>query len=157
MCCFNSLLWLKSGYTVKYSLSPREIPRAPPSGFPLCSGHISPYIPLLVKIQTQYLCTHEEGNSRSPNSRKSLIIWLPWKLSGAPSVSRLSPALKPASCWMRSGRWRISQHLVRQAGHCLSKGIVQMGRGHIGANLFQPAVSSTLVLMQVLACPWIPR
>ena len=36
---------LKSGFTVKYSLSPREIPRLPPWGFPSCSGYISPYIP----------------------------------------------------------------------------------------------------------------
>ena len=43
-----------SGYTVKYSLSPREIPRAPPSGIPSCSGYISPYIPPLVIIQIQY-------------------------------------------------------------------------------------------------------
>ena len=50
-----SVLWLKSGYTVKYSLSPQEIPWAPPSGFPSCSGYISPYIPPLVIIQIQYL------------------------------------------------------------------------------------------------------
>ena len=49
-----SALLLKSGYTVKYSLSPREIHRAPPSGFPSCSGYISPYIPHLVMIQIQY-------------------------------------------------------------------------------------------------------
>ena len=54
-----SVLWLKSGYTVKYSLSPREIPRAPPSGFPVCSGYISPYIPPLYIIRIQYwLCSH---------------------------------------------------------------------------------------------------
>ena len=41
---------LKLGYTVKYSLSPREIPRAPPSGFPSCSGYKSPYSPPLVII-----------------------------------------------------------------------------------------------------------
>ena len=40
---------------MKYSLSPREIPRAPPSGFPSGSGYISPYIPPLVTIQTQYI------------------------------------------------------------------------------------------------------
>ena len=39
---------------MKYSLTPREIPRTPPSGFPLCSGYISPYIPPLVIIQIQY-------------------------------------------------------------------------------------------------------
>ena len=37
-----------------YSLSPREIPWAQPSGFPSCSGYISPYIPPLVIIQIQY-------------------------------------------------------------------------------------------------------
>ena len=30
----------KSGYTVKYSLRPQEIPWAPPSGSPSCSGYI---------------------------------------------------------------------------------------------------------------------
>ena len=50
-----SVLWLESGYTVKYSLSPREIPWAPPSGFPSGSGYISLYIPPLVTIQTQYI------------------------------------------------------------------------------------------------------
>ena len=53
-----SVLWLKSGYTVKYTLSPREIPRAPPSGFPLCSGYISPYIPSLVIIQIKSITVH---------------------------------------------------------------------------------------------------
>ena len=38
---------------MKYSLSPQEIPQALPSGFPLCSGYISPYIPLLDIIQMQ--------------------------------------------------------------------------------------------------------
>ena len=32
------------GYTVKYSLSMREIPRAEPKGFPESSGYISPYL-----------------------------------------------------------------------------------------------------------------
>ena len=38
----------------KYGLKPREFPRAVPSGTPLGSGHISPYIPHLVLIQIQY-------------------------------------------------------------------------------------------------------
>ena len=38
---------------MKYCLSPQEIPRAPPSGFPLGSGNISLYIPPLVTIQLQ--------------------------------------------------------------------------------------------------------
>ena len=33
---------------------PLKIPQAPPSGFPLFSGYISPYIPSLVRIQIQY-------------------------------------------------------------------------------------------------------
>ena len=49
-----SVLWLKSGYTVKYSLSPQEIPWAFPSWFPSGSGYISPYIPTRVTIQIQY-------------------------------------------------------------------------------------------------------
>ena len=42
---------------MKYSLSPREIPRAPPSGFPSGSGYISQYIPPLFTIQIQYYLT----------------------------------------------------------------------------------------------------
>ena len=39
-----SVLWLKPRYTVKYILSPREIPWASPSRFHLCTGNISiPY------------------------------------------------------------------------------------------------------------------
>ena len=49
-----SVLGLELGYTVKYSLSPQEIPRASPSGFALGSGYISQYIPPLVTIQIQY-------------------------------------------------------------------------------------------------------
>ena len=56
---------IKSGYTVKYSMSPREMCPAPPSGFPLCSGYISPYILPLVIIQIQYqmykICLHNPG------------------------------------------------------------------------------------------------
>ena len=59
-----SVLWLKSGYTVKYSLSPQEIPRAPPSGFPSCSGYISPYIPPLVIIQIQYSRQQQDNISK---------------------------------------------------------------------------------------------
>ena len=33
------------GYTMKYSMSPREIPRAKPKGFPKGSGYIKFYIP----------------------------------------------------------------------------------------------------------------
>ena len=36
-----SVLWREEGYTVKYSLNPREIPRAEPDGFPEGSGYIS--------------------------------------------------------------------------------------------------------------------
>ena len=52
-----SVLCLESGYTVKYSRSPREIPWALPFGFPLGSGYISPYIPPLISIQIQYEVT----------------------------------------------------------------------------------------------------
>ena len=43
---------------MKYSLSPREIPRASPSG----SGYISQYIPSLVTIQIQYVSKNIEIN-----------------------------------------------------------------------------------------------
>ena len=40
----ESVLWREEGYTVKYSLSPRDFPEG--------SGYISPYIPTRVTIQT---------------------------------------------------------------------------------------------------------
>ena len=49
-----SVLGLKSGYTVKYGLNPQDFPLAAPSGNPLGSGHILPYIPALVLIRIQY-------------------------------------------------------------------------------------------------------
>ena len=49
-----SVLGLDSGYTAKYGLNPREFPRAAPSGTPLGSSHISPYIPPLLLIRIQY-------------------------------------------------------------------------------------------------------
>ena len=54
-----SELWLESGNTVKYSLSPLKIPHAPPSGFPSGPGYISPCIPpvtILVQYST-WQCT----------------------------------------------------------------------------------------------------
>ena len=53
--CIITGVGLESGYTVKYSLSPWEIPQTPPSGFPSCSGYISPYIPPISIIQKQYI------------------------------------------------------------------------------------------------------
>ena len=47
-----SVLWQEEGYTGKYSLSTRQIPRADSNGFPEGSGYISPYIPTWVIIQT---------------------------------------------------------------------------------------------------------
>ena len=47
-----SVLWREEGYTVKYSLSTREIPRAEPEGFPKGWGYISLYILTWVIIQT---------------------------------------------------------------------------------------------------------
>ena len=48
-----SLLGLKSGYKVKYSLSPQKIHHDSPSWFPSGSRYISPYNPPLVTIQIQ--------------------------------------------------------------------------------------------------------
>ena len=42
---------------MKYSLSPREIPRAKPEGFPEGSGYISLYILTIVTIQTFSMTT----------------------------------------------------------------------------------------------------
>ena len=47
-----TVLWQEEGSTMKYSLSPREILRAKPEGFPEDSGYISLYIPSQVTIQT---------------------------------------------------------------------------------------------------------
>ena len=49
-----SVLWLESRYTMKYSLSPWEIPQASPPGFPSVSSYILSYIPPLVTIPIQY-------------------------------------------------------------------------------------------------------
>ena len=50
-----SVLWIQLGYTMKYSLSPREGPQALPSGFPSGSGYTSLYIPPILTIQIQYI------------------------------------------------------------------------------------------------------
>ena len=47
------------GYTMKYRLSPLEIPQVLPSVFPLGSGDISLYTPPLVTIQLQFIDQHE--------------------------------------------------------------------------------------------------
>ena len=47
-----SVLLQEEGYTVKYSLNTREIPRAEPEGFLEGSGNISLYIPTWGVIQT---------------------------------------------------------------------------------------------------------
>ena len=41
---------------MKYSLSPREIPKAEPERFPKGSGYISQYIPTRVTIQKFSFC-----------------------------------------------------------------------------------------------------
>ena len=67
-----SVLWRYKGYTVKYSLSVREIPRAEPKGFPEGSVYNSPYIPPLVIIQTFSI-------SKSYTSSMSFLIGRYWK------------------------------------------------------------------------------
>ena len=47
---------------MKYSLSPREIPRASHLGFPSCTGYISSHIPPLVAIQIQYCSFRKDNN-----------------------------------------------------------------------------------------------
>ena len=46
----ESVLWREEAYTMKYSLSPREIPRAKSEGLPEGSGYISWYI----RLESQY-------------------------------------------------------------------------------------------------------
>ena len=52
-----SLLWREEGYTIKYSLSQREILRATPKRFPGGSGYISLYIATPLTIQTFLITT----------------------------------------------------------------------------------------------------
>ena len=47
-----TVLWRVEGYTMKYCLSPREILRAQPLGFPKGSGNFSSYTPTQVTIQS---------------------------------------------------------------------------------------------------------
>ena len=49
-----SVLEGDEGYTAKYGVNPQEFPWAAPSGTPLGSSHISPYIPPLLLIRIQY-------------------------------------------------------------------------------------------------------
>ena len=65
------VLWREEGYTVKYSLSKREIPRAEPEQFPEGSVYISPYIPTWVIIQTFSM-------SKSFTSNMSFLLWQYW-------------------------------------------------------------------------------
>ena len=67
-----SVLWRQDGYTVIYSLSPREIPRAEPEVFPEGSGYISPYILTWVIIQTLSIL-------KSHTSNMSFLLWQYWK------------------------------------------------------------------------------
>ena len=59
---------------MKYRLSPREIPRAEPEGFPEGSGDISSYTPTLVTIQSfsitstsEYFLVYGLPLERKPN------------------------------------------------------------------------------------------
>ena len=67
-----SVLWRDKGFTVKYSLSTREIPRAEPGGCPGASGYISPYIQTWVII-------HTFSMSKSYTSRMSFLVGQYWK------------------------------------------------------------------------------
>ena len=73
-----SVLWLNSGNTMKFSLSPWEIPRDLPSGFASGSGYISLYIPPLVTIQIQYLeCPKYAQHSQFYDwEGYPLLVWL---------------------------------------------------------------------------------
>ena len=48
----TTVVWQDEGYSMKYSLSPREIPRSKPKGFPEGSGYVSSYFLTRVTIQT---------------------------------------------------------------------------------------------------------
>ena len=73
-----SLFWLKSGYTVKYSLSPQEIPR----DFLLGSRYILLYIPTLITTQIQY-GQYFKAKTTTKTMQSKFLDWLhfvvaPW-------------------------------------------------------------------------------
>ena len=68
----ENILWQEEGYTVKYGLSTREIPRAEPKGFLEGSGYISQYILTWVIIQTFSI-------SKSYTSSMSFLVGQYWK------------------------------------------------------------------------------
>ena len=53
----ESVLWREEVYTMKYTLSLREIPRAKPEGFPEGLGYIPSYFQTRVTIQTFLITT----------------------------------------------------------------------------------------------------
>ena len=59
---------------MKYCLSPKEIPRAEPDGFPEGSGNISSYTPPLVTIQLQSLPSRPRYPIKTVLSRSSYFI-----------------------------------------------------------------------------------
>ena len=79
--CYNvSVLWQEQGYTVKYSLSTKEIPRGEPKGFLEGSGYISPYIPTWVIIQTcsiskSYISSMAFLDGQYWKSWFSVLVW----------------------------------------------------------------------------------
>ena len=99
-----SLLWQEEGYTVIYSLSTREIPRAKPDEFPEGSGYISPYIPTWVIIHSQFL--------KSILPVLSFLVRQYWKSWFSVLVWKLGlyfPVLP--SSWSNMGPYRHSREL----------------------------------------------
>ena len=61
---------------MKYCLSPKEIPRAEPEGFPKGSGNISLYTPPLVTIQLQSIDRLSKNKAYHINFRISKCVIL---------------------------------------------------------------------------------
>ena len=72
-----SVLWREEGYTVKCSLSTREILRAEPGGFTEGSGYISLYILTWVTIQS-FSMSKSYTDSMVHPGRAILKSWYPY-------------------------------------------------------------------------------
>ena len=94
-----SVLWLELGYTRKYSLSPWEIPLAPPSGFPLGSGYIYPPL-ITIQIQYQLRSTKLKQNQIIKNKQCNLHTQPAKMLSEGKSANQRNRKKMPISCIM---------------------------------------------------------
>ena len=111
------------------SLSPREIPWAPPSGFPSVSGYISPYIPPLVIIQIQYSVSSIRYTVSSIQYPESSIQYLESSIQYPVSsiqypVSRVSSPGEMLLSWGNLAAGRVKVAITERLGgiqsNCIS-------------------------------------